>query len=154
MKIKIQGFKRTAYLAAAFVVALAGVLQAVLNQRAYAFPQGAQLVDRTIRMSSSATGIVTAGQGVTYLVAFEPATSYTIKGIIVDFCGGLSSTNPGTPIINDSDCDKPTGFTIGASPTVTTTSVDDDGDSQRLAIRAPNCPQNRDIWVTRCFNGQ
>jgi hypothetical protein len=131
IKFKTQSFKRTAYITAAFIVALAGVMQAFLGQRVYAFPDGSQLADREIRISSSASGAT----GVTYLVAFEPASNYTIQGIIVDFCGGVSSTNPGTPIINDSDCDLPTGFDIG-TPSVTVTSVDDDGDATIVDLGA------------------
>jgi hypothetical protein len=121
MKIKMQSLKRTAYVAAAFALALAGIFQGLLSQRVYAAfdPNGSQIIDREIRMSSSAAGVTS-----TYLVAFEPATSYQIKGIIVDFCGGAgASGGAGTPILGDTACSIPDGFDIG-TPTVVTTSVD------------------------------
>ncbi len=124
MKTKMHNLKRTLYAVAAFAFVLAGIFQAIPATNAYAFPAGSQLVDREIRMSSSANGALTNGQNVTYLVAFEPATTYAVEGIIIDFCGGASASGgAGTPIINDSDCAIPDGFDIG-TPTVDSTPAD------------------------------
>ena len=77
---------------------------------AHAFPVGGQLQARAITMSSS-TPSATA---VTYQVAFKPQSSYTIKGIIIDFCAA-------DPIIGDSTCANPGSLstasaTMNASP--------------------------------------
>ncbi len=115
MKIKMQTLKRPAYLAAAFVIAVAGVAQGLLMRKAYAFPAGSALVNREIRISDARPD----ASAVTYMVGFQPATNYAVTGIIVDFCSGAN-----TPIINDPTCVIPPGFTIGGSPSVTVTSVD------------------------------
>ena len=111
----MQSFKRPAYVAAALVLAVAGVAQGLLFRKAYAFPTGGSLINREIRISDARPDAA----NVTYMVGFQPASNYTIKGIIVDFCSGAN-----TPIINDTTCVIPPGFDITATPSVTTTSVD------------------------------
>jgi len=55
------------------------------------------------------------------MVSFKSATSFTVKGIILDFCDNAS-----TPIIGDTTCTRPAGFTVGgATPTVDVTSGSD-----------------------------
>ena len=64
--------------------------------------------DRSITMSTSEA----AATGVTYHVEFDLASNHTnIEGIVVEFCDE-------TPIIMDTVCTAPAGFTIGGSPTV------------------------------------
>ncbi len=115
MKTKMQSIKRAAYIVAAFTLAVAGIAQGLFDRKAYAFPAGGPLPNREIRISDGRPD----ASNVTYLVAFEAASAYTVKGIIVDFCSGAN-----TPIINDPTCTKPTAFDITATPSVTTTSVD------------------------------
>ena len=70
----------------------------------------AQLSSRSIELSSSAAGAT----GTTYTISFTAGSSYTVQGIVVDFCDN-------TPLIGDSTCTAPTGFDVGGtSPTVTT----------------------------------
>jgi hypothetical protein len=110
MKIKLHRLRRVTYVALALGLAVGGVAEGWLVQKAYAFPTGGQLVDRSIRISSSATN-APAGS-VNYQVSFLPASDYTVEGIIVDFCAS-------TPIIGDASCTLPTGFSVG-TPTVNT----------------------------------
>lgn len=110
MKVQLHKLKRTAYIALALGLAVAGIAEGLLVERAYAFPTGGQLVQRSIRISDSSTS-ATAGT-VNYQVSFKPASDYTVRGIIVDFCAN-------TPIIGDSTCTAPTTFSVGA-PTVNT----------------------------------
>lgn len=126
MKIKMQSLKRPAYLAVACVLAAAGVAQGLFVQKAYAFPAGDPLINREIRISDARPD----ASGVTYMVAFQPASNYAVTGIIVDFCDGSD-----TPIINDPSCDIPTDFDIGSSPSVTVTSVDS-GNSSYTSLGA------------------
>jgi len=69
-----------------------------------------QIQYRSIELSSSQIGSVTAGQNVTYNVSFEPASTSNLGGIVVDFCSN-------DPIVGDS-CTAPTGFALGSTPTV------------------------------------
>lgn len=81
---------------------------------------GGQIQSRSIMMSDSAAsgGTITTGVGsgtnVTYRATFTAASSYTLKGIVLDFCSGTG----GTPFIGDSTCSAPTNFTVGASPSL------------------------------------
>jgi hypothetical protein len=83
---------------------------------------GGQVQQRSITMSDSGVsgGTITSGVGsgtnVTYRVNFKPATNYTIRGVVLDFCAGT-----GTPIIEEPACDPPAGFGMGGSPTIDTT---------------------------------
>lgn len=116
---KTQLLRRLSFGSSAFVLALSATLPSLLGQVAQALPTGQQVTDRSIKISSSASGAVTAGQGVTYNVSFKLASAHAnLKGIIVDICDGSD-----TPIIGDTNCAKPAGFTWGAgTPTVTLTS--------------------------------
>lgn len=88
----------------------------------FAAASGGQVQERSITMSDSSTsgGTITSGVGsganVTYRVTFKAATSYTLRGVVLDFCDGTS-----TPIIGDNTCTAPTSFTVGATPTTDTT---------------------------------
>ena len=88
----------------------------------FAAANGGQVQQRSITMSDTSVsgGTITSGVGsgtnVTYRVTFKAATSYTLRGIVLDFCDGT-----GTPIIADSACAAPTSFTVGANPTLDAT---------------------------------
>lgn len=88
---------------------------------------GGQVQSRSIMMSDNAqsgtsiTSGVGSGTNVTYRVSFTAATSYTMKGLILDFCAGSG----GTPFIGDSTCAAPTSFTVGTTPSVDTNTSPD-----------------------------
>jgi len=109
MKVKFFKLKRAAYVTLALAIAWAGVGQGLLNKRAYAFPTGGQVQNRAIKLSSSQV----SDTGVSYEVTFKSASTYQLKGFILDFCDSSS-----TPIIGDSTCSAPAGFSVGASPTI------------------------------------
>jgi hypothetical protein len=67
------------------------------------------ITSRNIEMSDSNI----SDANVTYQVGFYPGSSYTIRGIVVDFCSN-------TPIINAA-CTAPTAMNITTTPTVATT---------------------------------
>ena len=97
--------RRGLYAVAAFVLVGASMLSG-LNSRASA----AQVQSRSITMSSSNSGATSTS----YHVTFNVATSNNVGGIVVDFCDN-------TPLIGDTSCTVPTGFTVTGSPTFTTT---------------------------------
>lgn len=101
MKIKLRSIKGALCGVAAVTVSVA-TLFPVLGGQA----EAAQITSRSIQMSSSNQGAT----GTSYLVSFTTATTSTVQGIVVDFCDE-------TPIIGDSTCTKPTGFSVG-TPTV------------------------------------
>jgi hypothetical protein len=107
MTTKVIGLRRLAFGAAAVAVTAAVALPAFSGSAS-----AAQVTSRYIKMSSSASGTVTAGQGVSYEIGFTIPASVTVQGIVVDFCKN-------TPIIGDT-CTAPTGFSVG-TPTVATT---------------------------------
>lgn len=102
MKIKNHSVRRAIYGFAALALAVAALVPG-LSGRASA----AQVTTRSIKMSSS-----TAGAAASYQVVFTPGTSGTVGGIVVDFCDN-------TPIIGDTSCTVPTGFTVTGTPAVT-----------------------------------
>jgi len=69
---------------------------------------GGQVQSRAIYMSKSTPSATSQS----YQVTFIPASTTSLKGIILDFCAG-------SPIIGDSTCVKPTGFDMTVTPTVT-----------------------------------
>ncbi len=113
MKTKTQNLKRTAYILLALGFALGGLLQGLLSQKAFALPGGGQVSSRSIKLSDSRNN----QGGVTYDVKFSSYSSYTVKGIVVDFCDAAS-----TPIVGDATCTRPNLFTVGASPSITVVS--------------------------------
>lgn len=113
----ILAIKRPAYFLATLSMIFAassGVVEAAAV--------GGQVQYRSIKMSdngvsgSAITTGVGSGTNVSYRVTFRAATSYTIKGVVLDFCNGTG----GTPFIGDSTCAAPTDFTVGATPTIST----------------------------------
>ena len=91
------------YFAAVLLFAVAG-LQGFVGQAS-----ALQITSRSIEISNSAA----AATNVSYQVGFTATSNATIQGIVVDFCDN-------DPIIGDATCTAPSGFSIGASPTVTT----------------------------------
>lgn len=106
MKIQYRGIRRPLYIAAAFLLTVAALLPGLANNKVSA----AQVTSRSIRMSDSTQGTT----GVTYKVLFTVPTTAVIQGIVVDFCDE-------TPLIGDSNCTTPTGFSVG-TPSVTVNS--------------------------------
>lgn len=103
MKLNLRTYARLAYAALA-VALLSVVLLPTFASKVFAY---GQVTTRSIKLSDSTPGAT----GISYLVAFTPATTATsIAGIVVDFCS--SDPLPGDP------CTQPSGFTVG-TPTVT-----------------------------------
>ena len=75
------------------------------------FASAGQVSVRSITMSSS----LPTNTGTTYTVSFKPTASTNVGGIVVDFCAD-------SPLIGSATCTYPTGFTMGATPSVTITS--------------------------------
>ncbi len=101
--------KRPMFFALAAVLLLASIVPVLVRNMASAYT----LPDhREIKMDSSKA----SNTGTTYNVSWysNSGSTYTIKGIVVDFCEE-------TPIIGDTTCTKPTGFSI-ASNSVSTVS--------------------------------
>lgn len=105
MNIKLRTVRTILYPGLTLLLAVAAVLPS-LGQKAFA----AQLTSRSIKMSSSNAGATSTS----YEIAFTTATAGVLKGVVIDFCDN-------TPIIGDSTCTAPTGFTVG-TPTVSGTS--------------------------------
>jgi hypothetical protein len=75
---------------------------------------GTQLTTRSVQLSTSQIGTA-SGATTSYQVNFKPGSAtYTVKGIVVDFCNDI-------PTVGSTTCTAPPGFTVGASPTITTT---------------------------------
>ncbi len=109
MIIRNRLLKRFAYVASAMVLALLPMLS--LTQQS---ASAGQVTVRSIELSNSAN---TASAATTsYLVKFTTTSTYTGRGIVIDFCSN-------SPIIGDTTCTAPTGFTVGGSPTITTNSA-------------------------------
>lgn len=105
MKVR-NGARRALYVAAALCLSVAGLVSEMGNHTS-----AAQVQTRSITMSNSNQGATT----VSYNVKFNWATTGNVGGIVIDFCDN-------TPIIGDTSCTVPTGFTVSGSPTFTITS--------------------------------
>lgn len=103
MKIKNHGVRRAIYGFTALALAVVALVPG-LSGRASA----AQVTTRSIKMSSSTAG----ASALSYQVVFSPGTTTTVGGIVVDFCDN-------DPIIGDTSCTVPTGFTVSGSPAIT-----------------------------------
>jgi hypothetical protein len=106
MKLR-NGARRGLYVAAALCLAVAGLVSEMSNHTS-----AAQVQTRSITMSDSNQGTT----GVSYNVKFNWATTGNVGGIVIDFCDN-------TPIIGDTTCSVPTGFTVSGSPTFTINST-------------------------------
>ncbi len=98
-----QILKRNIYGAAAGIFMLAATVPSLVLPK---FASAEQLQNRQIELSSAAVGQT----GVTYKISFDAASSYTMRGIIVDFCDGS-----GSPIIGSANCSLPSGMVVGAT---------------------------------------
>lgn len=101
MKTKVMGLRRLAFGTAALAVSAAAILPAFMGS-----VSAAPVTSRYVKMSSSSN----TATGVSYEIGFTTATTGNLRGIVVDFCAD-------TPIINDTSCTTPTGFSVG-TPTV------------------------------------
>jgi hypothetical protein len=108
-------FPKSRILTVAVVLVFANISGVIrFTNVAHAFPVGTQLTTRSVQMSDSRIG-TTAGATTSFQVNFKPGSAtYTVKGIVVDFCND-------SPVVGNTTCTLPPGFTAGASPTVTTT---------------------------------
>lgn len=103
MKTRLHRLTRGLYIALALALGAVSFLP-VLEETVFA---AGQLTSRSITMSDSTAGT----SSVTYTVQFTFATTNNIQGIIVDFCDN-------SPIIGDTTCTLPGGFSITATPAV------------------------------------
>lgn len=107
MKFIRKGEKRAIYGFAAVFLLAATTISFLSPTKADA----AQITSRSIQMSSGLNGAT----AVTYSVTYTPGGTTSTAGIVVDFCDD-------TPIIGDTSCTYPAGFSLSAAPTVTFTS--------------------------------
>jgi hypothetical protein len=123
--------KRFTYITAATAVSLTSLLALM--------PQGAsagQVQTRLIKISNSSNAASTATTS--YNVVFTTTQTVTGKGIVVEFCAN-------SPIISDTTCTAPTGFSVGASPTITTNSAP--MNTQTWTVTSAN--SNRTLMLTQ-----
>jgi hypothetical protein len=73
----------------------------------FAVADAALITTRSIAMSSSAGGAT----GTSYKVSFNLISTGALQGIVVDFCDN-------DPVIGDTTCTTPAGFSVTASPAV------------------------------------
>lgn len=93
-----QILKRNAYGIAAGIFMLAAMVPSLVLPK---LASAEQIQDRSIELSSAAP----SQTGVTYSITFDVASDYSMQGIIVDFCDGVT----GSPIIGSSNCSLPGG---------------------------------------------
>ena len=121
MKLQSELVRRTllALPALALVASITG--SALLGGRADA----AQVTSRSVQLSDAApssNGYITSGAGsgtnVTYKITFTPSSA-TIGGIVIDMCGN-------TPLVGDTSCTLPAGFTwdTDSTPAATISGTD------------------------------
>ena len=95
---------RAVYKTAAVIIAAVSAVP-LLTGIAFATPN--LLTSRAIEMSDSTA----SATNVTYHVSFNTIATGNTQAFIVDFCDN-------SPILNDTTCNTPGGFTLTASPTV------------------------------------
>lgn len=107
--------RRSVVAGGALLLGVAASLPALLiTQPVFATAAGGQVQSRSIKMSSSSTSATASS--VKYDVTFTAASTVaSVKAVVVDFCAGGGSN---TPIVGDSNCSAPTGFSVG-TPTFT-----------------------------------
>lgn len=106
--VLIDKLRRPSALASAALLLVASVVPVLIHRDQ---AQAALVTTRSITMSSSADGTLTAGQNVTYDVQFDLGSNQTTGSIAVQFCSN-------SPIIGDS-CTAPTGFDVDAATEAT-----------------------------------
>lgn len=104
MHVNLNRLRRLAYGTVAVAIGAAVGVPAFMGSASAA----GQVSERKITLSNATPAATTTK----YTVSFKPATTTTIGGIIVDFCGD-------SPIIGSTTCTLPTGFTLGTSVTLT-----------------------------------
>jgi hypothetical protein len=104
VKTKVLLWLKRQQLLLTVVVMVASVVTPFLK---FGIAQAALVTTRSIAMSSSAA----SATGTSYKVSFNLISTGALQGIVVDFCGN-------DPIIGDTTCTLPTGFSISASPAV------------------------------------
>lgn len=105
MRVRFTGLRRSSFGAIALAIAVVAAAPSLMGNVAAA----GQVQSRSVQLSSS----VAAATATKYTITFTPATTGTIGGIVVDFCGD-------SPIIGSTTCTLPgTGFTLGTSVTLT-----------------------------------
>ena len=119
MSITRNSLKRPAALFAAAALLVGSAIPALYSASAAAI---GQVSSRSIQLSDGnpSGGTITSGVGsgtnVSYTVTFTAATSTNVGAIVVDICDN-------TPLIGDTTCAYPTGFTWGAATPVLSGSV-------------------------------
>ena len=101
--------KKPVHFAAAALFLVAAVVPVVIN----ADSQAAQLQERSIQLSNSATGAT----GVEYTINFEVGQTATVEGLVIDICSG--NTSPLIGVV----CSAPTSFSWG-TPTIVSATID------------------------------
>ena len=124
MNIQTKHISKIIKRSAAFVAALT-ILVSSTSSVVLAAVAGGQVQYRSVKMSdngASGQGITTgvgSGTNVSYRVTFRAASSYTIRGIVLDFCNGANGAT-GTPFIGDAACPALTDFSVGTTPSIDT----------------------------------
>jgi hypothetical protein len=110
IQVKMRNSSRRSAALILAIVLLSGILIPFINASEASAITYNLITSRNIEMSDSNI----SDGSVTYQIGFYPGSSYTIKGIVVDFCAT-------TPIIN-AVCtgSAPAGMNITTTPTVTT----------------------------------
>jgi hypothetical protein len=108
IRVNMRNSMRRAAALVSATVLIAGVLIPFINASEASAITYNLVTSRNIEMSDSNI----SDGSVTYQVGFYPGSSYTVKGIVVDFCAA-------TPIINAA-CSAPAGLNITTTPTVAT----------------------------------
>jgi hypothetical protein len=114
MSKSLSFVSRSGAVAAAAILTVAALLPTALMLGRV---DAAQVTDRSIQLSNSATG----ANGVEYTIQFTLETASTnLEGIVVDICSGNTSPLIGTA------CSLPTSFSWGASPVIVSADVGGD----------------------------
>ncbi len=117
MRYHQNTFRGFSYRGLLLTSALLVAIFTILDVQPVSRVQAAQMLSRSIKMSSS--NPAAAALSNTYQVRFTAETTATLKAIVVDFCSN-------DPIIGDATCTAPTGFDVGgATPTIVTSTVTD-----------------------------
>lgn len=107
MSINYKALRRPAAALAALALVVGSAAPALLGPSSVS---AIQVTSRKVQMSDSAPsgGAITSGTGsgtnVTYQIKFTPNTTSSIGGIVIDICAN-------TPLVGDTSCTLPAGFT-------------------------------------------
>ena len=108
----VRNLKRSTYAGLALVFTAVLGIPLITTAIVGASASGGLVQQRSIKMSYS-----TPGASAHYDVSFKASsTPYTMTYLYVDFCGAdTSASQAGDPIVGDSDCPDPPGFSLGAA---------------------------------------